>query len=73
MADHQDLDGAGQVPHHAIDDRLPTDTEKTRLATIAKSAPVSVSGARDESEGALKNLLTALAALGLISDNTTAS
>ena len=73
MADHQDLDGAGQVPHHAIDDRLPTDTEKTRLATIAKSAPVSVTGARDDPEEALANLLTALVTWGLISDNTSAS
>lgn len=36
-------------------------------------APVEVSGARDETEGALADLLTALESLGLITDSTTAS
>jgi hypothetical protein len=36
------------------------------------SAP-TVTGARDETEGALKSLITKLAALGIITDGTTAS
>jgi hypothetical protein len=36
-------------------------------------AKPTVTGARDETEGALKNLIAALAAQGLIVDGTTAS
>lgn len=35
--------------------------------------PIEVEGARDEPEGALASLLTALETLGLITDSTTAS
>ena len=71
--DHAYLNGAGQIAHHEIDRRLPTDKEKTILQAIAYSAPVTVSGARDDPEAALATLLTTLATLGLITDNTTAS
>jgi len=45
------------------------------LASIADriANAVEVTGARDETEGALANLLTALAARGIIDDNTTSS
>ena len=71
--DHAYLVGAGQIAHHEIDRRLPTDKEKAALQTIADNARVNVSGARDNPEEALANLLSALATLGLITDNTTAS
>ena len=71
--DHTYLEGSGQVSHAQIDKRLPTDREKSRLAEIAASAPENVSGARDNPEAALKNLLAALEDLGLINDNTSAS
>jgi hypothetical protein len=41
--------------------------------TVSETSIQTVTGARDEPEGALKNLLTALATMGLIVDNTTAS
>jgi len=68
---HQYLPDAGQVSHTLIDQRLPTAREKARLATIARGAPVTVAGARDDPEGALANLLQALEELGLIVDGTT--
>lgn len=40
---------------------------------LAKSAAVTVTGARDEPEAALASLLTQLATLGIITDSTTAS
>lgn len=40
------------------------------LAALS-AAPVAVAGERDDPESALANLLTALAALGLITDGTT--
>ena len=70
---HQYLPDAGQVPHSTIDQRLPTAREKARLAMLAKGAPVAVSGARDDPEEALADLLRALEELGLIADGTTAS
>ena len=71
---HRDLDDAGQTDHAQIDRRLPTEGEKDVLADlIAGGLPVEVTGARDDLEAALANLLTALAALGLITDSTTAS
>jgi hypothetical protein len=69
---HDHLDGAGQIKHHRIDRLLPDETEKGKLRNL-RSAPKSVSGARDNPEAALANLLSQLAALGLINDNTTAS
>ena len=70
---HQYLPDAGQIPHTLIDQRLPTAREKAKLATIGKNAPVTVSGARDDPEGALADLLQALEDLGLIVDGTTAT
>ena len=68
---HQYLEDAGQVPHSLIDQRLPTAKEKGKLATIGKSAPVSVGGSRG-GNAALANLLAALESLELINDNTSA-
>jgi hypothetical protein len=70
---HEDLPDAGSTPHHIIDATLPTDKEKSLLTTLREQAPVSVSGARDDPEAALADLLAALETLGLITDNTTAS
>jgi hypothetical protein len=49
---------------------VPTETEKGILIDLVR-APIKVTEARDDPEGALANLLTALEALGLIADNTT--
>ena len=68
---HQYLPDAGQVPHAIIDQRLPTAREKARLGAIGKVAPVTVTGAREDPEAALANLLQALEELGLIVDSTT--
>jgi hypothetical protein len=70
---HQLLPDAGHLTHTDIDLRLPTAAEKNLLAQIADNAPITVTGARDDPEEALANLLAALEALGLIVDNTTAS
>jgi hypothetical protein len=70
---HADLPDAGSTPHHIIDDNLPNDTEKAILTTLREQAPVSVSGARNNPEAALADLLAALEVLGLITDNTTAT
>ena len=71
--DHHYLQGAGQIAHATIDRRLPNERQKALLAALAQEAPVTVSGARDDPEAALANLLAALEALGLITDNTTAA
>jgi hypothetical protein len=73
MATHAQLPDSGRTAHHTIDERLPSEREKARLREIAENAPVTVSGARDDPEGALEDLLDALEDLGLITDNTTAS
>jgi hypothetical protein len=73
MTEHAYIDGAGQTAHHEIDNRLPSPGERDFLTELAGDAPASVSGARDDPEAALANLLAALDALGLITDNTTAS
>jgi hypothetical protein len=52
--------------------KLPTDKEVALLRKLA-AAPKSVSGARDDPEAALADLLAALESLGLITDSTTAS
>jgi len=70
---HADLPDCGRTTHFVIDEQLPTADEKQKLQVIAIDAPVVVAGARDETEGALKALLTVLATLGLITDSTTAS
>jgi hypothetical protein len=70
--DHPYLERAGQVAHSEIDRRLPTETEKGILADLV-GTPISVTGARDDPEGALAALLSALEGLGLIDDNTTAT
>jgi len=68
---HEDLLGAGKLPHRTIERRLPTDHEKDLLRVLSAAAPVEVTGERDDPETALANLLTALATLGLITDSTT--
>ena len=71
--DHHYLEGAGQIPHAAIDRRLPDERQKALLAGLAQEAPAAVSGAREDPEGALANLLAALEALGLIVNGTSAT
>ena len=71
--DHHDLPDAGQISHTDIDRRLPDEREKGLLAALALNAPAAVSGARNDPEAALANLLAALEALGLIADGTTAT
>lgn len=72
--DHNDLQGTGQTDHGQIDLRLPTHREKDILADLASgSPPIAVTGARNNTEAALANLLAALETLGLITDSTTAS
>jgi hypothetical protein len=71
--DHHNLQGTGQTSHAEIDRRLPDERQKALLAALAGSAPLTVSGARDDPEAALANLLAALETLGLIADSTTAT
>ena len=70
---HRQLLGSGTKTHKIIDLRLPSPKEKLDLSTIANNAPIDITGARDDPEAALANLLTALATLGLITDSTTAT
>ena len=72
-ARHSDLPDAGQTPHLVIDENLPTEREKAIVEEMADSAPITVSGARNDPEQALADLLAALEALGLITDGTTAT
>jgi hypothetical protein len=67
MATHSELPDSGNLPHWQIDDDL------NKLKATIEHAPVSVTGARNNPEAALANLLTALATLGLITDNTSAT
>ena len=69
---HHYMPCAGSQDHHRVEALLPDDAEKAVLETLGQKAPKSVSGARDDPEGALKDLLAALESLGLISDGTTA-
>jgi len=55
-----------------VDENLPDEAQKAILRDLVW-APLEVTGARDDPEGALADLLTQLAALGLITDSTTAS
>ena len=71
--EHKELAGTGRITHTVIDARLPTNSEKDLLHTLRALSPLAVTGARDETEGALKALLAALTSLGLITDSTTAS
>jgi hypothetical protein len=71
--DHHDLPSSGQTSHAEIDQRLPNERQKALLAVLAQHAPVTVSGARDDPEAALADLLAALETLGLIADSTTAT
>ena len=70
---HSDLPDGGSTPHQTIDEQLPTGDEKAKLQTLAQNAPIDITGARDDTEAALANLLTALETLGLITDSTTAT
>ena len=70
---HSDLPDSGILPHRVIDERLPQHHETNLLRTLALSAPIDITGARDDPEAALANLLTALVTLGLITDSTTAT
>jgi len=69
---HADLSDSGLSSHFEIDWQLPTPAEKA-LLEARRAAPVTVSGARDDPEAALANLLTVLAGLGLIVDDTTST
>lgn len=73
MIFHANLTDAGTIPHHTIDERLPSADDKAHLETVSANVPINITGARDEPEAALANLLTALATLGLITDSTSAS
>ena len=64
---HSELPDGGRTPHHEIDARL------RKMDRIEQLAPVVVTGARDDAEAALANLLAALESLGLITDSTTVS
>ena len=57
---HEDLDGAGRLPHRTIERRLPTDNEKDILRVLSAEAPAEVTGARDDPEDALANYNSAL-------------
>jgi len=70
---HTNLPDAGRTPHHEIDGQLPSMDEKELLRVLAANAPAAVTGARNNPEQALANLLTVLATLGLITNSTTAS
>jgi hypothetical protein len=70
---HSDLPDAGQNAHHIIDAMLPSGSEKYLIRKLDIQAPQTVSGARDNPEAALADLLAALETLGLITDNTTAT
>ena len=70
---HDQLRGAGRKTHPEIDLYLPTSGEKSILRDIAAGAPIEVTGARDDPEAALANLLAALETLGLITDSTAAT
>ena len=70
---HEELTGAGRLSHRVIERRLPTDNEKEILRVLSAEVPIEVTGARDDPEEALANLLSALETLGLITDSTTAS
>lgn len=61
--DHDTLDDSGRVPH----------VEADALLQKLRNTPITVTGARDDAEAALANLLSALAELGLIVDSTTAT
>ena len=60
---------------HAITDNGPADRNFRALdvAVEGLTGAVSVTGARDDPEEALANLLTVLAGLGIITDDTTAT
>ena len=64
---HADLPDGGLIAHHEIDQRL------SKLDKVDQLIPVAVTGARDDPEAALANLVAALERLGLIVDSTTAS
>ena len=70
---HEELTGAGRLSHRIIERRLPTDNEKEILRVLSAEVPIEVTGARDDPEEALADLLSALETLGLITDSTTAS
>jgi hypothetical protein len=70
---HEDLTGAGRLSHRIIERRLPTDDEKDILRVLRAEIPIEITGARDDPEEALANLIAALETLGLITDSTTAS
>lgn len=70
---HSQIKDAGRFPHNIIDRCLPNPTQKELLTTLGDNAPIEITGARDDPEAALADLLTALATLGLITDSTTAS
>ena len=60
---HDIVEDAGRMSHDEIDS----------LLQDIRTAPVTVTGARDTPEEALADLLDALEKLGLIVDSTTAS
>ncbi len=64
---HSQLPDAGRLSHFQIDDAL------AKLQEAIENAPLEVTGARNDSEQALRNLLAALETLGLITDSPTAT
>jgi cell division protein FtsB len=62
--EHRDLADVGTLDHADID---------RYLKPYKANAPVEITGARDNTEEALADLLTAMETLGLITDSTTAS
>ena len=61
--DHERLEDIGRIQHVEIDATM----QRLRLM------PITITGARDDPEAVLASLLVALAKLGLIIDNTTAT
>ena len=63
MTRHTDLPDAGRITHAEIDQTLDE----------LRRAPIEVTGARNNTEQALANVLQTLERLGLIVDSTTAT
>jgi hypothetical protein len=67
---HPSFPDGGHISHADIDLLLPCPRLQAFLRALRQGAPRTASGARDDPEEALADLLAELAALGLITDNT---
>jgi len=76
LAGIADVAADSTTPDYGNIQNLPTEfppEAHTHPVSEIEDLPVAVAGARDDPEGALKNLLTALDTAGIITDNTTAT